>query len=151
MSQLSQFFPQVECKVVFKPSVRLAHFFPFKDRLPNCLRSGVVYKFQCGNCNVSYYGQTGRHLNVRISEHIGVSHLTGNILADPVGSTVFNHLKSCMFVHVMKCKCGRNLEDFSVLTSGASEFQLKIKESLLISKDKPTLNKAVSSLPLRLF
>ncbi len=56
-----------------------------------------------------------------------------------------------MFVHVMRCGCGRNPEDFSVLTSGSSEFQLKIKESLLISKDKPALNRAVSSLPLRLF
>ncbi len=111
----------------------------------------VVYKFQCGHCHVSYYGQSARHLNVRISEHIGGSHLTGNILADPKGSTVFNHLMGCMFVHVMKCTCGRNPEDFSVLTYGASEFQLKVKESLLISKDKPVLNKAVSSLPLRLF
>ncbi len=66
---------------------------------------------------------------------IGVSHLTGNILDDPKGSTVFNHLMSCMFVHVMKCTCGHNLEDFSVLTYGASEFQLKVKQSLLISRE----------------
>ncbi len=42
------------------------------------------------------------------------------------------------------CKCGRNPDYFSVLICGSSEFQLKIKESLLISKDKPVLNKAVS-------
>ncbi len=49
------------------------------------------------------------------------------------------------------CKWGRNPDDFSVLTCGSSEFQLKIKKSLLISKDKPVLKKAVSSLPVRLF
>ncbi len=77
--------------------------------------------------------------------------MTGKILADPKGSTVFSHLMSCMFAHVMNCKCGRNLDDFSVLTCGSNEFQLKIKESLLIFKDKSVLNEATSSLPLRLF
>ncbi len=134
----------------FKPSVRLAHFFPFKDRLPECLRSGVVCNFLCSNCHIAYYGQTARHFNVLSTWEI-LAHGTGEILADPKGSTVFNHLMDCMFVHVMKCTCWRNPEDFSVLTYGASEFQLKVKESLLISKDKPVLNKAVSSLPLRLF
>ena len=29
------------------------------------------------NCNITFYSKTERHLNVRASEHIGVSHLTG--------------------------------------------------------------------------
>ena len=43
------------------------------------LRSNVVYKFLCGNCNVTYYGKTIRHLKVKASEHMGVSALTGKI------------------------------------------------------------------------
>ena len=31
----------------------------------------------CGNCNVTYYGKTEHHLNVRSSGHIGILHLTG--------------------------------------------------------------------------
>ena len=37
---------------------------------------GVVYRFQCGFCNESYYGEYVRHLNVKIGEHIGISPLT---------------------------------------------------------------------------
>ena len=40
---------------------------------------------------------------------------------------------------------------FKVLASSNSEFHLKIKESLLISRDQPVLNKNEASLPLHLF
>ena len=61
---------------MFKNKVRLGSNFPFKDRIPNDLISGVVYKFQCGLCSEFYYGECVRHLNVRIGEHIGISPLT---------------------------------------------------------------------------
>ena len=48
----------------------------FKDQIPKDLISDVVYKFQCGLCNESYYGECMRHLNVRIGEHIGILPLT---------------------------------------------------------------------------
>ena len=66
------------CKlqIVFKSQNKLAKTFRFKDRIPKELTSGVVYKFQCGLCNESYYGECVRHLNVRIGEHIGISRLT---------------------------------------------------------------------------
>ena len=44
---------------------------------PKDLISGDVYKFQCGLCNESYYGESNRHLDIRSGEHIGVSPLTG--------------------------------------------------------------------------
>ena len=37
----------------------------------------VVYKFSYGRCNATYYGETCRHLSVRVGEHSGVSPLTG--------------------------------------------------------------------------
>ena len=39
------------------------------------LLSGLVYKYKCGACNVTYYGKTKRHFKVRIFEHFGISHL----------------------------------------------------------------------------
>ena len=39
-------------------------------------------------------------------------------------------------------------DDFKMLASSNSEFHLKIKESLLISRDQPVLNKNEASLPL---
>ena len=46
------------CKlqIVFKNKTRLGNNFHFKDQIPKDLTSGVVYKFQCGLCNESYYG-----------------------------------------------------------------------------------------------
>ena len=43
------------CKlhIVFKSQNKLAKTFRFKDRIPNELTSGVVYKFKCGFCNES--------------------------------------------------------------------------------------------------
>ena len=43
-----------------------------------------------------------------------------------------------------------SFDDFKVLASSNSEFYLKIKESLLISRGQPVLNKNEASLPLRL-
>ena len=42
-------------------------------------------------------------------------------------------------------------EDFKILASSKSEFHLKIKESLLKSRDKPELNRNEKSLPPYLF
>ena len=66
---------------MFKNKTRLGNNFHFKDQIPKDLTSGVVYKFQCGLCNESYYGECMRHLNVRIGEHIGISPLTKNKLS----------------------------------------------------------------------
>ena len=40
------------------------------------LLTGLVYKYKCGGCNATYYGNTKRHLKVRIWEYLGISHLT---------------------------------------------------------------------------
>ncbi|EZA55463.1 hypothetical protein X777_04574 [Ooceraea biroi] len=40
-----------------------------KDVLTNMRKNGVVYKFDCQNCNSCYVGQTKQHLEVRIKEH----------------------------------------------------------------------------------
>ena len=84
------------CKlqIVFKNKTRLGSIFHFKDRIPKDLASGVVYKFQCGFCNESYYGECVRHLNVRIGENIGISPLTKKQVK-PKSSTVAEHLLFC--------------------------------------------------------
>ena len=42
---------------MFNDKTRLGKNFYFKDRIPKDLTSGVVYKFQRGLCNESYYGK----------------------------------------------------------------------------------------------
>ena len=65
-----------QIQIVFKKQINLSNIFCFKDRLPYDLMSCDVYKFQCGRCNASYYGETDRHLKIRLGEDIGISPLT---------------------------------------------------------------------------
>ena len=62
------------CKlqIVFKSQRKLVNVFRFKDRLPFELVSGVVYKYTCGRCNSSYYGETDRLLKVRSRKLIDI-------------------------------------------------------------------------------
>ena len=127
---------------MFKGQNKLAKAFRFKDRIHKELTSGVVYKFQCGLCNESYYGECVRHLNVRIGEHIGISLLTRKKVK-PKGSAVSDHL--------LLCNHSPSFENFSVLTKENKKFLLELKESLLIMRDKPSLNRNIRSAPLCLF
>ena len=65
-------------RVAFKSSTRFSNFFQFIDKIPYCLRSNLVYKFSCGRCNNTYYGETCWHLSVRVGKHLGVSPVTEN-------------------------------------------------------------------------
>ena len=58
----------------------LSKFFRFKDKVTSNLRSNVAYKFSCGRCNATYYGETCRHLNIRVGEHSCVSPLAGKLV-----------------------------------------------------------------------
>ena len=111
--------------------------------MPFNLRSNVVYKFSCGRCNAIYYGETCQHLNIRVGEHLGVSPLTGKKSKTKKTTAIKDHMLFCDDVV--------SLEDFKILASSNSEFHLKIKGSLLISRDKPELNRNEKSLPLYLF
>ena len=76
---------------MFKSQNKLENVFCFKDCIPEELTSGVVYKFQSGLCNESYYGECVRHLMIRIGEHIGISSLPRKKV-QPKGSVVSNYL-----------------------------------------------------------
>ena len=87
------------CKleIVFKCQTRLSHSFRYKDPIPKDLISGVVYKFQCGLCNESYYGESTRHLDIRSGKHIGVSPLTGKKVKQSNNSAIYDHLLPYIF------------------------------------------------------
>ena len=133
------------CKleIVFKCQARLSNSFRYKDPIPKDLISGVVYKFQCGLCNESYYGESIRHLDIRSGEHIGVSPLTGKKVKPSNNSAICDHLLHCNFLP--------SFDNFSVLAYENKKYLLEIKESLLIMRDKPSLNRNINSAPLYLF
>ena len=40
-----------------------------KDKIPEDMKTGVVYQIQCGTCKKTHIGQTGRTLKHRVKEH----------------------------------------------------------------------------------
>ena len=127
---------------MFNNKTILGNNFHFNDQIPKDLISGVNYKFQCGLCNESYYGKCVRHMNIRIGEHISISSLTKR-QGKPKNSSVANHL--------LFCNHSAPHDDFSILTCENKKFLLELKESSLIMKDKPSLNRNITSVPLYLF
>ena len=79
-------------ELAFEFQTKLSNSFRFKDPILKALISGVVYIFQCGLCNKSYYGESIRHLDVGYGEHIGVSRFTGKKVKPIENSAVRDHL-----------------------------------------------------------
>ena len=88
---------------------------------------------------------TKRHFKVRICEHLGISNLIEKkVKADNNKLTAIQEQLLCR-------NYSPSFEDFSILTREINDFKLRIMKSLLITRDKPILNKADSFLPLELF
>ena len=139
--------PYCNLKVVFRSTRRLSNCFSFKDRIPKSILSGLVYKFTCSDCNVTYYGKTKRHFKVRISEHLGVSPLTGKRVKPSHQTTaIFDHL-----ITSPTCSPSEDFNNFSILARESNDFKLTLMESLLIERDRPILNRSIKSMPLELF
>ena len=89
--------------------------------------------------------QTKCHFLVREHEHLGKSILTEKNLkynekdATAIRKHCHNH------GHTADTSC------FSLVGNAANKYHLKLKESLLILKMKPSLNIAKESMPLHLF
>ena len=95
-----------------------------KPLVPKMLRSNVVYKLTCPSCNASYVGQTVRHVQQRVREHLGS--------------------KGIMKSHFDACGVDRlSIQDFdfvSLLDKANKTSKLLTLEALYISKIKPVLN-----------
>ena len=116
--------------VIFQSPCKLHTLFKFKDSLDKKIRSDLIYRYTCSNCNVIYCGKTYRELNRE-----GSKNMKGSVVSD----------------HHLQCDCIISFGDFDVLASYTNNFRLLIKESLLIKRDKPILNRTIKSFPLKLF
>ena len=114
------------CKlqIVFKSQRKLADVFQFKDCLSFDLVSGVVYKYTCGRCNYSYYGETERYLKVRPGEHIEISSLAFRKVKPSKESAIRDHLLNCNNIP--------SFDKFTIAAYGHHKYVLEIKESLRI-------------------
>ena len=115
------------CKleIAFKYQTKLFNSFHFKDPLTKGLIFGVVFKFQCSLCNESYYGESIIYLDIRSGEQIGLS------------PAVCDHLLHYNFL--------LSFDNFDLLVHKSKKYLLEIKDSLLIMRDKPSLDRSINS------
>ena len=131
------------CKLEIRSKCRLNTLFRFKDSLEKKIRSGIIYRYTCSICKVTYYGKTFPHFYTRAAEHMGISNLTGKRLKTVMQSAISDHL--------LQCNCTINFDDFDFLATESNKFKLLLRESLLIKRDKLILNRTIKSFPLELF
>ena len=103
--------------------------------------SNIVYKFSCGQCTATYYGETTRHLRTRIAEHRGLSARTGQPVTRPLHSSIRDH--------ALASGHDINTDDFQVVFA-TNTVKLRIAESIIIHENRPNLNNMESSAPLKI-
>ena len=120
---------------------RLGGCFPYKDRQPKRLASGLVYKLTCNSCPKFYIGETARCSFIRFSEHekrrgAGLTEFGRHLKDNPTHNVKFE-------------------DNFEILKYGLNFARTrKLAEALLIQKDSRDinmLNDRQKSVPLHLF
>ena len=141
-----EIIPFSNLKIIFKTKKRLSSCFTFKDKFPKSLMSGVIYKYTCAKCNLSYIGSTKRYWEKRLEEHVHISALTGKPLH---GVQLFAPMQ-----HVRNNKCqvtSLSRDNFSIIGRDNNPYILQVKESIFISTSRPHLNNNKTSVPVHLF
>ena len=115
----------------------------YKDSLKKKIRYDIAYRYMCSNCEVTYYGKTYHHIFSKAAEHMSITNLTEKRLKSVKQSAVSDHL--------LECHCSIDFYHFDILPPDKNKFRLLIKESLLIKRDQPQLNKIIKFFPLKPF
>ena len=138
--------PFCNLKIVYKTTKRLSSCFSFKDKFPKSLMSGVIYRYTCAECNLSYVGCTKRFWEKRLEEHLHVSGLTGKPLSGMIVYAPLQHVKSgtCTVQKIFR-------EDFTIIGHEKDPYLVQLKESIIIKTTRPTLNGNQTSVPVYLF
>ena len=140
------FKSDINLKIVFRSSCKVSSFLRFKDRIPSHLKSHLLYHFKCSCCNATYIGETMRHYDVRVCEHLRLSEFTGKPKLSVLPTSVWQHMTEHHH--------NNGKDSFSMLSCHSptlSEYKLMVMESLLVARDNPSINKSKRSVPLYLF
>ena len=145
-STFKELCPGMKLKIVLSSPNRLRSGFVFKDRLPREMDSMLLYKFTCSACNCTYIGETKRHFQVRSYEHMGISLLTDKLFKYNVANA------TAVRKHCNDLEHNNNIDDIQIVGHASNKFDLRLKESLLISMVNPTIiNVQKKSMPLYVF
>jgi hypothetical protein len=114
-------FPQVDFQFAFKSHSTIARSFSFKDPIDKDMRSKIVYRINCLDCNKFYIGKTIRQFSQRKLEHK-------------------IHDNSSVYKHMVAEGHRIDWDDMQVIDSARDDRRLLLKEMLHINKLKPELN-----------
>jgi hypothetical protein len=176
--------PNINIQTIERPPNSLSQYFPLKDPIPKLLKSKVVYKLNCINCDVTYIGKTIRHIGKRLQEHganfnfnllnetnatlsNSVNNITTLRRSDRNKHKVINYFsdlpnndinsqqlkltQSAVKQHENNHNHKIDWTNFDIIANDNRNYQLLVKESLLINNFKPILNKTTTSVPLIVF
>ena len=150
--QIKKFFPNVQLRIIFKPSHTIRQMFPYKDCFPLLMKPNVVYKYVCDKCELSYVGSTSRCLMSRSLCHAGLSPTTMVSINAVEYSNIRNHTDSCVGQNTLLTQpdftiispTSVNFNNFSVLSQHSDENALTTAEALHIHFEQPPLNSKTS-------
>ena len=136
---MSQAFPKIDLRIVFKKKFCIKDLFRYKDALPLSCRSWVVYHSQCDSCSAAYIGKTINLLHQRFYK-------------SPLGHLYTSNMNSELLRHMaLNPNHMFNFKDIKILdTAPNNNNLLEIKETLYINHLKPSLTTKTST-PLVLF
>ena len=106
---------------------KVGNMFSTKAKSPKYLKSGVVYHFKCAGCNDSYVGETFRHFDTRVHEHL---------FKKSQPTSIFKHL-----TENPNCRGKCNESCFKIIDSARTKFTLEVKEALHTYWIKPKITK----------
>ena len=106
---------------------KVGNMFSTKSSSPKYLKSGVVYHFTCAGCNDSYVGETFRHFETRVKEHLHKQ-------SQP--TSIYKHLQKNP-----NCRSKCNESCFKIIDSARTKFTLEVKEAIHTYWIKPKITK----------
>ena len=135
-------YRDIQVQFIFKSTKRVSSLFQYKDRIPTLVCSNVVYKFSCSGCNATYYRKTNRNLLIRCNEYLGINRN---------GHEIVSSRPSSIRYHIKQTGHTASIDDFCIISKSNNSYDLLINESLLIQRDRPSLNSQLSSISMVLF
>ena len=106
---------------------KIGSMFSLKAQTPKSIRSRVMYQFICAACNDSCVGETARHFETRVNEHL-TKH------SQP--SSIFQHLEKNE-----ACRKHADKNCFKIIDCARTKFTLELKEAIHTQWINPQITK----------
>jgi hypothetical protein len=143
LKTFKQTIPEANIRIVFSTPPGIGSLFKFKDKIPDELRTNLIYEYKCPACSAGYVGSTTRHFRSRILEHLSISNRNGKKI-DPKETRV-----SAVGRHMSREGHEPTFDAFKIIYSSKERRHVRVAESILIQRGKPKLNEALGSFTLR--